>query len=96
VLDGEQREAALHAIEHELEVKIPPPAGAFYAFAPVPACSTLPFARALATDEGVLVIPGVAFGSMGEGFIRISFAAAPQTIATGIERIGRALRAERR
>jgi len=92
----EQREAALHAIEHELEVKIPPPAGAFYAFAPVPACSTLPFARALATDEGVLVIPGVAFGSMGEGFIRISFAAAPQTIATGIERIGRALRAERR
>src|SRR5262249_2370131 len=29
----DQREAALFAIERELEVKIPPPAGAFYAFA---------------------------------------------------------------
>src|SRR6266550_5814465 len=32
----EQREAALYSIAHELEAEIPPPAGAFYAFAPVP------------------------------------------------------------
>ncbi len=44
------------------------------------------------TDAAVLVIPGVAFGSAGEGFIRISFAASLQTIGTGIERIGRWLR----
>ena len=88
-----QREAALYSIERELEVKIAPPAGAFYAFAPVPTCDTLYLAKALATDAAVLVIPGIAFGSRGEGFIRISFAAAVEEIGTGIERVGRYLRA---
>jgi len=88
-----QREAALYAIEHELEVKLDPPRGAFYAFVPVPACDTVTFAKTLATDAAVLVIPGVAFGSGGEGFVRISYAAAPEAIAAGIERIGRWLRA---
>src|SRR5262249_14223258 len=90
---GEQREAALYAIERELGAKINPPAGAFYAFSPVPACDTESFARTLATDAAVLVIPGVAFGRAGEGFIRISFAAPVDTIGTGIERVGRWLKA---
>ena len=86
-----QREAALHAIEHELGVGVQPPAGAFYAFVPVPSCGTISFAKTLATDAAVLVIPGVAFGSAGEGFVRISFAAPPEQISTGIERIARHL-----
>ncbi len=90
---GEQREAAIYSIGHELEAKIPEPAGAFYAFVPVPACDTVTFAKTLATDAGVLVIPGVAFGKAGEGFVRISFAASVDTIGVGIERIGRWLRA---
>jgi len=89
----EQRETALFSIERELEVTIPPPAGAFYAFVPVPACDTVVFARTLATDAAVLVIPGIAFGSLGEGFVRISYAASLDAIGTGIERIGRWLRA---
>lgn len=88
-----QREAALHAIRHELEADIAPPAGAFYAFVPVPSCNTIPFAKELATDAAVLVIPGVAFGSRGEGFIRISYAAPVEQITSGIERVGRFLRA---
>lgn len=88
-----QREVALHAIEHELGAEIVPPAGAFYAFVPVPACDTVSFAKTLATDAAVLVIPGVAFGSNGEGFVRISFAATPDQIGTGIERIARHLTA---
>jgi len=88
-----QREAALYAIERELEAKLAPPAGAFYAFAPVPTCDTLYLCRALATDAAVLVIPGIAFGSLGEGFVRISFAATVEEIGTGIERMGRYLRA---
>ena len=87
-----QRHAALHSIEHELEAKIPPPAGAFYAFVPVPSCDTLTLAKTLASDAAVLVIPGVAFGSGGEGFVRISFAASLEQIGSGIERIGRWLR----
>jgi aspartate/methionine/tyrosine aminotransferase len=87
-----QRDVALHAIERELEVAVPPPGGAFYAFAPVPSCDTLAFARAMATDAAVLVIPGIAFGSHGEGFVRISYAASLDQIASGIERMGRYLR----
>jgi len=88
----DQREAALYAIRQQLDMAIDPPAGAFYAFVPVPFCKTLDFAKTLATDAGVLVIPGIAFGSLGEGFIRISYAAPTQQIAAGIERIGRWLR----
>src|SRR6059036_2992409 len=87
-----QREAALYAIERELEARLAPPAGAFYAFAPVPTCDTLYLAKALATDAAVLVIPGIAFGSLGEGFVRISFAAPVEEIGTGVERMGRYLR----
>ena len=90
---GKQREKALAAIARELEVTIPPPAGAFYAFVPVPACDTVTFAKTLATDAAVLVIPGVAFGSLGEGFIRISYAAKLDDISYGIGQIGRWLRA---
>ncbi len=89
---GTQRETALHSIRRELEVDINPPAGTFYAFVPVPARDTLAFAKTLASDAAVLVIPGIAFGSAGEGFIRISFAASLEEIGSGIERIGRWLR----
>ena len=91
-----QREAALHAIEHELEITLEPPAGAFYAFTPVPACESVSFAKTLASDAAVLVIPGVAFGPHGQGFVRISFAASTSQITSGIERMGRWLRAQGR
>jgi aminotransferase len=87
-----QREAALFAIEREIGFAVAPPAGAFYAFAPVPFCNTLDFARSLATDAAVLVIPGSAFGPLGEGFVRISYAASLEQIGTGLERMGRYLR----
>jgi aspartate aminotransferase len=89
---GKQREKALAAIARELEVTIPPPAGAFYAFVPTPVCDTVTFAKTLATDAAVLVIPGVAFGPLGEGFVRISYAASLDDISYGIGQIGRWLR----
>lgn len=89
----DQREACLHAVARELEVEIEPPPAAFYAFVPVPSCDTLSFAKTLATDAAVLVIPGIAFGSMGEGFVRISYAQSIDAIGSGIERMGRHLRA---
>ena len=91
-----QRDAALFSIERDLEAKIPPPAGAFYAFVPVPFCESIPFAKSLATDTGVLVIPGAAFGTRGEGFVRISYAAPIEQIGVGIERMGRYLRERNR
>ncbi len=90
---AQQREAALYAIEHELNIRLEPPAGAFYAFAAVPSCDTISFAKTLATDAAVLVIPGLAFGTRGQGFVRISYAAPVDQITAGIERMGRWLRA---
>jgi aspartate/methionine/tyrosine aminotransferase len=87
----DQREACIHAIRRELDAGITSPGGAFYAFVPVRSNDTVTFAKTLATDAAVLVIPGVAFGSMGEGFIRISYAASLDAIVSGIERIGRYL-----
>jgi aspartate aminotransferase len=89
----DQREACLHAVARELEAEIGAPPAAFYAFVPVPSCDTVTFAKTLATDAAVLVIPGLAFGSMGEGFVRISYAASLDAIGSGIERMGRYLRA---
>jgi aspartate/methionine/tyrosine aminotransferase len=91
-----QREAALYAIRHELDTTIEPPRGAFYAFVPLPACDTISLAKELATDAAVLVIPGLAFGTLGQGFVRISYAAPIEQITSGIERIGRWLRAKGR
>ncbi len=91
-----QRDAALHSIEKELEAKIQPPVGAFYAFVPVPSCDTLTFTKTLASDAAVLVIPGVAFGEAGEGFVRISYASSLEQIGSGMERMGRWLRANGR
>jgi aspartate/methionine/tyrosine aminotransferase len=87
-----QREAALYAIQHELDTELAPPRGAFYAFVPIPACDTISFAKELATDAAVLVIPGLAFGTHGQGFVRVSYAAPTDQITAGIERIGRWLR----
>jgi aspartate/methionine/tyrosine aminotransferase len=91
-----QREAALYAIGHELDTELAPPRGAFYTFVPLPACDTISFAKELATDAAVLVIPGLAFGSLGQGFVRVSYAAPIEQITSGIERIGRWLRAKDR
>ncbi|HJQ38745.1 MAG TPA: pyridoxal phosphate-dependent aminotransferase [Thermoanaerobaculia bacterium] len=91
-----QREAALYAIHHELDTELAPPRGGFYAFVPIPACDTISFAKTLATDAAVLVIPGLAFGTLGQGFVRISYAAPIESITSGIERIGRWLRGQGR
>jgi aspartate/methionine/tyrosine aminotransferase len=88
---SKQRETALFSVARDLEAEITPPAGAFYAFVPVPFCESLPFAKSLAEEANVLVIPGVAFGKRGEGFVRISYAAGVSEIGAGIERMGRYL-----
>lgn len=83
-----QRDAALAAIQRELDIPLDAPAGAFYAFVPVPSCDTVGLAMALAKEARVLTIPGVAFGPGGEGFLRLSFAAEVDQIEEGVRRIG--------
>ena len=83
-----QRATALAACEQRLHTPVvPSPAGAFYIFLPVPSCDTIGLARAIAVDASVLTIPGVAFGSRGEGHLRLSYATSEEQITGGIARL---------
>ena len=49
------------------------------------------FAERLMSDEGVIVLPGAAFGAGGEGFFRVSFIVPPERLAEAAVRAGRVL-----
>jgi aspartate/methionine/tyrosine aminotransferase len=49
------------------------------------------FADRLLEEEGVVVMPGAAFGAGGEGFFRISFVTSPERIAEAARRAGKVL-----
>jgi aspartate/methionine/tyrosine aminotransferase len=65
------------------------PAGAFYAWVDVAASGlgAREFALRLLAEERVAVAPGTAFGARGEGFVRLSLAAAEDDLAEGATRI---------
>ena len=50
-----------------------------------------PFATKLMEEEGVIVLPGAAFGDGGEGFFRVSFITSPERIREAASRAGKVL-----
>jgi aminotransferase len=67
------------------------PKGAFYAFPSikVTGMSSEEFAEKLLMEEKVAVVPGNAFGSCGEGYVRCCYATSMPEIEEAIKRIGR-------
>lgn len=67
------------------------PEGAFYVFPDIRSTglSSMQFAKNLLEDQNVAVVPGTAFGSNAEGFIRCSYATASEEIKKALERIGK-------
>jgi aminotransferase len=67
------------------------PEGAFYAFASVKktGLSSIDFSKNLLEKEKVAVVPGTAFGSCGEGFVRMSYATRMEQLQEAAARIGR-------
>ncbi|MBP2100019.1 pyridoxal phosphate-dependent aminotransferase [Enterococcus rivorum] len=68
------------------------PNGAFYIFAKIPSNyeqNSMKFCVDLAEKEAVAIIPGIAFGEEGEGYVRISYAADMKTLKEAMKRIGR-------
>lgn len=65
------------------------PYGAFYVFPSVKrfGMSSEAFATQLLREERVAIVPGTAFGSCGEGFMRISYAYSIQNLKRALERI---------
>ncbi|MCR5387914.1 MAG: aminotransferase class I/II-fold pyridoxal phosphate-dependent enzyme [Lachnospiraceae bacterium] len=65
------------------------PLGAFYMFPSIQkfGMTSDEFATKLLMDQKVAVVPGTAFGSSGEGFIRISYAYSLENLKTALGRI---------
>ena len=67
------------------------PKGAFYTFPSVKSTglSSTEFAEQLLKAEKVAVVPGVAFGACGEGFVRCCYATSASDLIEAIDRTGR-------
>ena len=65
------------------------PDGAFYAFADIrgTGLTSQEYTDQLVEKAGVAVVAGTAFGSQGEGFIRVTYACADEDIDEGIRRM---------
>ncbi len=66
--------------------KINPPKATFYLWVKVP-CASIEFARVLLEECGVVVTPGVGFGTYGEGYIRIALTVDEERIREAVRRI---------
>lgn len=64
-------------------------AGSFYAFANIKAFgkSSQEFAEELLENAHVVVVPGSAFGKMGEGYLRLVFANSDENLKEAVQRI---------
>ena len=74
------------------EVQLIPPQGTFYLFFRMAGESdSMAFAKRLVDQANVGLAPGSAFGSGGEGFIRLCYACSHDTLRTGVDRLVAAL-----
>ncbi len=75
-----------------------PPAGGFYRWMRLPeldGTDETAFCLRLRDEAGVIVVPGIAFGSRGSGRIRVSWAGLPEDIREGVLRLATFLKSER-
>jgi len=86
-----RRDHLLGLIDTELGLRAVSPDGAFYTMVDVSKHGTsMEVAEAL-LQERVITVPGSAFGSQSEGFLRVSFCADLDALTEGVSRIKRAL-----
>jgi aminotransferase len=74
------------------------PFGAFYVFPSIKSTGMTSddFCEKLLKEERVLTVPGAAFGSCGEGFIRATYANSYENIVEAMKRIGRFVKNHRK
>jgi aspartate/methionine/tyrosine aminotransferase len=83
-----RRDLTVEAIR-ESGLFVTEPRGAFYIFADIGRATedTYAFARWLVVEHGVAVAPGETFGSRAVGLVRLSLAAASETLDEGVARL---------
>ena len=88
----ERRDQLISLIQAEAGLRCVVPDGAFYTMVDISRYgSSVEVAEAM-LDAGVVTVPGSAFGSEGEGFLRVSFCADLPVLAEGVARMGTALK----
>lgn len=87
---NQRRRYLMHAFK-EMGLKCFEPFGAFYVFPSIQefGMTSDAFATRLLQEEKVAVVPGTAFGSCGEGFLRISYAYSLEDLKVALGRMGR-------
>lgn len=85
----ERRDAAVEALRGA-GFQVERPAATLYVWVPVPGGgSSVAFARRALEEEGVIVMPGAALGSGGEGYFRLALTVPPHRIREAAARLGR-------
>ena len=83
-----RRLALMGSVVAALDVDCPPPAGAFYLWAPAPDGDAWALARRLATEAGAVVSPGEFYGPAGAGHVRIAVVQPDDRIELVARRLG--------
>ena len=87
----ERRNHLLGLIDAELGLRAVTPDGAFYTMMDVSEYGSSMQAAEALLEERVVTVPGSAFGSEGEGFLRVSFCADLDALSEGVHRIKKAI-----
>lgn len=87
-----RRDHLLGLLRTELGLRCVMPDGAFYTMVDVSRYGDSLRVAEAGLEEGVVTIPAAAFGSEGEGFLRISFCADEAKLSEGVRRLGAALK----
>jgi aspartate/methionine/tyrosine aminotransferase len=86
-----RRDHLLNLIQTELGLRAVTPDGAFYTMVDVSKYGTSMRVAEALLEERIVTVPGSAFGSESEGFLRVSFCAELDALSEGVARIKKGL-----
>jgi aspartate/methionine/tyrosine aminotransferase len=86
-----RRDYLLALVESELNLRAVAPDGAFYSMVRIGSGLSSMLVAEEMLEHGVITVPGVAFGSEGENYLRVSFCADEDKLASGVSRMKDAL-----
>lgn len=86
-----RRNHLLELLSRELGLRAVAPEGAFYTMVDVSAHGDSMSVAERMLEHGVITVPGSAFGTQGEGYLRVSFCADTQVLGEGVRRMKEAL-----
>jgi aspartate/methionine/tyrosine aminotransferase len=86
-----RRDYLLELLTRELHLRAVVPDGAFYTMVDVSAYGSSMVVAEKMLAQGVITVPGAAFGRQGEGYLRVSFCAEKDVLREGVRRMSQAL-----